>query len=57
MFVKPAHPELLIPVPEAPPHERWLPVAGRDVPDTEYWRRRVAEGDVIQGTAPKAKKE
>lgn len=47
MIVKPALPELLVPDPEAAPHERWLPAEGRAVPDTEYWRRRLRDGDVV----------
>jgi hypothetical protein len=47
MRVRPAKPGLLIPDPDAPAHERWLPAEGRVVPDTEYWRRRLADGDVI----------
>jgi hypothetical protein len=26
---------------------RHLPAEGAEVPDTEYWRRRIADGDVI----------
>jgi hypothetical protein len=29
-----------------------LPVEGRDVPDTPYWRRRIAEGGVEFGSSP-----
>jgi hypothetical protein len=29
-----------------------LPPEGRDVPDTPYWRRRIAEGGVEFGSAP-----
>jgi hypothetical protein len=52
MFVKPADPALLVPVPEAPAHERWLPADGAEVPDTEYWRRRLAQGDVVAASRP-----
>jgi hypothetical protein len=52
MFVKPAQPELLVPVPDAPPHERWLQPEGREVPDTLYWRRRLGDGDVVEATPP-----
>ena len=48
MFVKPAKPDLLVANPEAmAPMPRHLPVEGAEVPDTEYWRRRIAHGDVI----------
>jgi hypothetical protein len=48
MFVKPAHPDLLVANPEArPPMPRHLPAEGAEVPDTQYWRRRIADGDVI----------
>lgn len=53
MRVRPATPGLLIPDPDAPAHERWLPQSGRDVPDTQYWRRRLADGDVV-AEAPRA---
>jgi hypothetical protein len=52
MFVKPAQPELLVPVPGAAPHERWLPPEGREVPDDQYWRRRIADGEVIACDPP-----
>ena len=53
MFVKPAHPDLLVANPEAlPPMPRHLPVEGAEVPDTQYWRRRIADGDVILAPAP-----
>ena len=53
MFVKPAHPDLLVANPEAlPPMPRHLPAEGADVPDTQYWRRRIADGDVILVPAP-----
>jgi hypothetical protein len=54
MRVRPAKPGLLIPDPEAPAHDRWLPAEGRDVPDTEYWRRRLADGDVVRSSKPRA---
>lgn len=48
MFVKPAKPDLLVANPEAmAPMPRHLPVEGAEVPNTEYWRRRIADGDVI----------
>lgn len=33
-----------------------LPAEGATVPLTSYWRRRLAVGDVLQGTAPKSAK-
>jgi hypothetical protein len=48
MFVKPATPDLLVANPEAlPPMPRHLPAEGAEVPDTQYWRRRIADGDVV----------
>lgn len=53
MFVKPAD-GVLVPDPAAlHPLPRWLPPEGREVPDTEYWRRRLADGDVAPATPPK----
>lgn len=58
MFVKPARPELLVANPEAlAPLPRHLPAAGAEVPDTEYWRRRLADGDVVAAKPPRAPKE
>jgi hypothetical protein len=54
MFVKPA-PGLLVPDPDAAAHARWLPPEGREVPETEYWRRRLADGDVTPAARPKEK--
>jgi len=49
MFVRPAHPDLLVANPEArPPMPRHLPPEGAEVPDTEYWRRRLRDGDVVE---------
>lgn len=56
MRVKPAD-GLLIPVPEAPAHERWLPAEGADVPDTAYWRRLLRDGSVVAAADAPAKKE
>ena len=48
MFVKPAHPDLLVANPDAlAPMPRHLPNEGAEVPDSQYWRRRIADGDVI----------
>jgi hypothetical protein len=58
MFVKPSHPALKVADPEArPPLPRHLPATGAEVPDTEYWRRRLADGDVVPARAPRAAKE
>lgn len=32
-----------------------LPADGRDVPETQYWLRRLADGDVQRGQPPKPK--
>lgn len=49
MRVLPA-PGLLVPWPDGPtPH---LPPDGAEVPDTAYWRRRIADGAVTPAPAP-----
>jgi hypothetical protein len=56
MLIKPA-PGLLVPNPEAAPGvPRHLAAEGAEVPDTEYWRRRLADGDVLlaEADAPEA---
>ena len=58
MFVKPATPDLKVGNPEArPPMPRHLPATGAEVPDTEYWRRRLADGDVVTARPPRTPKE
>lgn len=58
MFVKPASPELKVADPAArPPAPRHLPATGAEVPETEYWRRRLADGDVVIAKPPRAPKE
>jgi hypothetical protein len=52
MFVKPAA-GLMVPDPE---RQNCLPADGDDVPDTEYWRRRLSDGDVIAAKTPRATK-
>jgi len=47
MLLKPSKPDLLIPDPAAPAAQRFLPPEGREVDLDEYWRRRIADGDVI----------
>ncbi len=55
MRVKPASENLLVRDPERKGH---LPAEGAEVPDTEYWRRRLADGDVVAVTeAAKTKPE
>lgn len=49
MFVKPA-PGRTVPDPE---RRDLLPDEGRDVPESTYWLRRVADCDVEQPDAPK----
>ncbi len=53
MFVKPA-PGLVIRDPDL---KDLLPVEGREVPATDYWNRRVRDGDVIQAEPAKAAKK
>lgn len=43
MFVKPSE-GLVIPDPDR--HDA-LPAEGRDVPETDFWLRRLRDGDVI----------
>lgn len=31
-----------------------LPAEGRDVPDTDYWQRRLRDGDVVAAKEPVA---
>ncbi|WP_413207974.1 DUF2635 domain-containing protein [Rhodospirillum sp. A1_3_36] len=52
LFLKPADPE--IPVPD--PDGRTLPVAGKLLPDTPYWRRRLTETVVVRATPPAPQK-
>jgi hypothetical protein len=52
MFVRPALDGLMIPMPDAPAAAMWLPPAGAEVPDDDYWRRRVAQGDVVVADPP-----
>ncbi|KWT89352.1 MULTISPECIES: DUF2635 domain-containing protein [unclassified Variovorax] len=30
-----------------------LPEEGREVPDSDYWQRRLLDGDVVKATPPK----
>lgn len=45
MFVKPA-PGLVIRDPDL---KDLLPAEGREVPDSDYWHRRVLDKDVVEG--------
>lgn len=57
MFVKPVEGRK---VPD-PQRGDTLPAEGREVEPTQYWQRRVADGDVVEAevasTPPKTKKE
>lgn len=33
-----------------------IPAAGKSVPQTSYWRRRLRDGDVVEGKPPKPEK-
>lgn len=48
MFVKPA-PGLVIPDPD---RLDMLPADGRDVPASDFWLRRLRDGDVVEATPP-----
>lgn len=48
MLVKPA-PGLTIRDPDL---FDFLPADGREVPDTDYWNRRLRDGDVVLAAAP-----
>ncbi len=50
MYVKPS-PGLTIRDPDL---KDFLPEAGREVPDTDYWHRRVRDKDVVIAQAPAA---
>lgn len=45
MFVKPARPGLKV---RDPKTKRHIPAAGKHVPVTSYWVRRLAAGDVVE---------
>lgn len=49
MYVKPA-PGLVIRDPDL---RDFLPQEGREVPDTDYWNRRLRDGDVVTAIAQK----
>lgn len=52
LYVKPAAPWLVIPVPGMPNR---LPVYGRVVDDSPYWRRRISERSVVLTTEKEIK--
>ena len=52
MFVKPAQPGAIVRFPR--PSRRVLDQAGEDVPDTRWWHRRLAHGDVVAAKTPVA---
>ena len=52
MFVKPS-PGLVIRDPDL---LDLLPDEGREVPESDYWHRRVRDGDVVTGDAAKTAK-
>lgn len=52
MYVKPA-PGLVIRDPDL---KDLLPEEGREVPETDYWHRRVRDGDVVQEAPAKPAK-
>lgn len=56
MYVKPAPREVegRALVVRDPDLKDLLPAEGRDVPDTPYWQRRLADGDVVLASAPAA---
>ena len=53
MFVKPVEGRH---VPD-PQRGDTLPAEGREVEPTQYWQRRVADGDVVEAAPVKSKKE
>lgn len=48
MFIKPAE-GMVIPDPDR--HDN-LPAAGRDVPASDFWMRRLRDGDVMTAEMP-----
>lgn len=52
MKLKPKHPGMIIRDPQT---MRPLPDEGAEVPDSSYWHRRLADGDVIAVTLAAAK--
>jgi hypothetical protein len=54
MFLKPARPGLIVrdPISMLP-----LPEDGADKPESSYWVRRMADGDVVNASAPATEPE
>jgi hypothetical protein len=50
MFVKPAAGAIL---PDPDHGYEPLPSEGRDVPESDFWLRRLRDGDVFEANAPK----
>ncbi|MGG5811469.1 DUF2635 domain-containing protein [Falsiroseomonas sp. CW058] len=50
MYVIPAE-GLTVPDPQLRDH---LPATGREVPRSDYWMRRLRDGDVIETVTPRA---
>lgn len=53
MLVKPAANRRVL----DPQTRQPLPAEGAEVPRGTYWMRRLADGDVVETTKPKSKKE
>lgn len=51
MYVKPAA-DRVVPDPDRGDN---LPAEGREVPETQYWLRRLADGDAVRAKPAKAK--
>lgn len=54
MYVKPAPRKIegMDLVVRDPDFKDLIPAEGRDVPDTDYWQRRLRDGDVVLADAP-----
>jgi hypothetical protein len=49
MFVRPGvrHDDRALPLIVRAPNGRLLPPSGEDVPETQFWNRRLRDGDVL----------
>lgn len=58
MYVKPAPRQIegMPLVVRDPDFKDLLPPEGRDVPESDYWQRRLRDGDVVLADAPRAAK-
>lgn len=54
IFLKPATKDLKVPMPE---NGRFLPVDGAAVEQTQYWTRRMLDGDAVLTEAPAPKRK